>query len=248
MKRKKWLLLIPPLVIVAVATLAYQHFTLNELIAHELELRQTIRRHPWTAASAGVVLYAVLSLIPGTTGKALIAGWLFGTWIGSFVVNVGLTLAAVATFLFSRLLLRDALEQRFTYQVSWINKAVDRDGATYLLMLRILHCPYTMTNYVFGATSMPLMSFWWATQLGMLPGNLVFAYAGSQFPSLQQIANGETHDLLSWELAFALILLSVFPWIVKSAVRRWRRRGTTSDVPPPVLDSSANNGLPGDAG
>ena len=60
----------------------------------------------------GFVLYAFLSLIPGTVGKAFVCGWVFGFLPAIILVDGALTLAALLTFFASRLLLRDAIESR----------------------------------------------------------------------------------------------------------------------------------------
>ena len=103
-----------------------------------------------------------------------------------------------------------------------IDDAIQRDGASYLFMLRVLHCPYTITNYVCGATPMRARSFWWASQLGMLPGNIIFVYAGSRVPSVRQLADEGVGAVFSWQLVAALVLLSLLPILLRYIAGRWR--------------------------
>lgn len=197
MKRK----LVPIIALFAglalLAILIQRHFTWDELIAHETLLRERIAEHPVHAVLAGFSIYVLVCLVPGTTGKSLIFGWLYGIWLGVLIVNFGLTVAAMLAFFASRYLFRDAVQSRCGYQLRRIDNAIQRDGASYLFMLRVLHCPYTFTNYAFGATSMRTSSFWWASQLGMLPGNIIFVYAGSQVPSLRQLADEGVAEVFS---------------------------------------------------
>ena len=226
--RRKLLLFVPIVLLTAIAVAAKsgwlgEGFTWNEIVAHDTELRSYIEAHPTGSVFIGLGVYVLLSLIPGTTGKAIVAGWLYGVWLGTFIVNVGLTIAALVVFFASRYLLRDLVQAKFKNQLAWIDKAIERDGANYLFTLRVLHCPYSATNYVFGATSMKARSFWWASQLGMLPGCIVFAYAGAQLPSLRRLADDGFSDVLSWQLATALIALSLFPFALRYASVRLRQ-------------------------
>lgn len=205
-----------------ITVLARQYFTWAELIAHETSLREGITHRPIQSILIGFGVYTVVCLIPGTTGKSLVFGWLYGIWQGGVIVNFGLTVAAVLTFLASRYLLRDVVQEKFGHHLQTIDNAVQRDGASYVFMLRVLHCPYSFTNYLCGATSMRVSSFWWATQLGMLPGNIVFVYAGSRVPSLSQFADHGAASVFSWQLLGALLLLSILPILVRYTAVRWR--------------------------
>jgi uncharacterized membrane protein YdjX (TVP38/TMEM64 family) len=193
------------------------------LVAHEQWLRWLlVSRHPYWGFLGGFVGFTLLSLVPGFAGKSLVMGWLFGFWRSLAIVNIGLTLAAVAELLFSRYFIRDAIESRFGYYLQKANQALERDGPWYVLAMRLAHTPYTLTNLLIGATSMSTGGFWWATQLGMLPGNIVFCYAGAQLPTLEDIARGGAHRAFSPSLLLAFVLLGIFPLLARWLVRKLR--------------------------
>jgi uncharacterized membrane protein YdjX (TVP38/TMEM64 family) len=62
-----------------------------------------------------------------------------------------------------------------------------------------------------GLTPIPTRTFWWVSQVGMLPGTIVFVYAGSQFPSLSVLAEKGASGILTPQLFIAFILLGIFP-------------------------------------
>lgn len=222
MKRK----LVPIIVLFAglvLLIILVQHYlSWDELVSQEFALRQKIAAQPMYAALIGFSVYFLISFIPGASGKSLVVGWLFGMWAGVFIVNVGLTLVAIVSFLASRYLFRDAVQSRFGYHIQRIDEAIERDGPTYLFILRMLHCPFTITNYAFGATSMRTGGFWWATQLGMLPQNIIFVYAGSQVPSLRQLADEGAASVFSWQLIAAMVILSVATILIRYVAGRSR--------------------------
>jgi uncharacterized membrane protein YdjX (TVP38/TMEM64 family) len=223
--KKKLLTLVMVILVIGVGWyVARQYFTLDEIAAEETRLRAALAENPVTAFLVGLLVYVVLSFLPPTAGKSLVFGWLYGLWQGVLLVNVGLTIAAIGMFWVSRYLLREGLRSRFGVSLQRLDRAIDRDGASYLFALRMMHAPYTILNYAMGTTGIKTVAFWWATQLGMLPGNILFVYAGTQLPTLQEAADKGLTSIASWPLILAFVLIGVFPLAARWAVRRVRRR------------------------
>ena len=202
-----------------------RHLTLESLVEHESLLRHRIEQAPLTMAFFGFAIYVAVTLIPGTAGKAVVFGWLYGAVLGTIVINSALTAAALIMFAISRYFLRDLVRYRFEPQLRRLDAQLDRHGTTVLLVLRLAHTPYTLLNYLLGTTEMSMSTFWWGTQLGMLPANAVLAYAGSRLPSLTEVSRHGLSSLLTIDLAVALVLLSCVPLVVQYSVTAfWRRR------------------------
>lgn len=197
-----------------------QYASFDVIVEREAALRTWLEQHPWRGFGVGFAIYVAVSLIPGTTGKALVAGWFYGYWLGLIIVNVGLTVAALMSFSVSRYLWRDFVTARCGPRLTRINAGLERDGAGYLFIARVLHVPYCLTNYLMGATRIHFRGFWWATQLGLLPGNLVFVYAGVQAPTLGEIRAEGLSALFSPTLIAAFVAISIVPLIIRSIVRR----------------------------
>ncbi len=208
---------------VAVGTLAVVYrnlLTIDRLIAEEENVRNLLADHPVVGFLVGFAVYGAVCFVPGTTGKSLIVGWLFGFWQALVQVNVALTIVAMLTFWLSRYVLRDAVRSRAGARLTRIDEAIQREGAYYLFALRVLHGPYSVINYVMGSTSLRSSSFWWATQLGMLPGNIVFVYTGSQLPSIKQLAEEGLVSMITPGIIVAFVAVSVVPLLMRSVVRR----------------------------
>ena len=64
-------------------------------------------------------------------------------------------------------------------------------------------------------------TFWWATQLGMLPGCMIFAYAGSRLPTLREFADQGMISVLDPWLFTALLASGLIPIIARWIYRRF---------------------------
>jgi uncharacterized membrane protein YdjX (TVP38/TMEM64 family) len=221
----------------AVMIAAYLQFrdrlTLQALAQSEAQFRRFQFAHPWLIYG---VLFAVYVLVtglslPGATGMTLLTSWLLGFWPGLIVVSFASTTGASLAFLLSRYLLRDAIQSRFGERLAKFHEALGREGAFYLFTLRLIPAvPFFVINVVMGLTPLRLWTFWWVSQLGMLPGTAVYVYAGSRVPSLEQLAAEGLGGIVSTELIIALALLGLFPLAVRWFVslhqtRQISRRG-----------------------
>ena len=76
--------------------------------------------------------------IPGASILSLLAGAVFGLTLGSLIVIVAATIGATIAFWLARYLLGNALQERYVEKLKTINAGVEKDGAFYLLTLRLI--------------------------------------------------------------------------------------------------------------
>ncbi len=190
------------------------------------ELQRLVAADLAIASLSFFVLYVALAAlsVPGaallfTLGGGALFGVAWGSVLVSFAGSIGSTLACLS----SRFLLREFVERRFPYAVERVNRGIREDGAYYLFGLRLVPVfPYFIINLVMGVTRLPLRTFHWVSQLGMLPGTLIFVNAGTQ---LARIEN--PRDVLAPDVAASLALLGIFPLVAKKlarAIMAWHRK------------------------
>ena len=167
-------------------------FSLQRLADHDAAVRDMNRNHPiWMLLLAFVVYVLATGVsVPGAAGLTLACGWLFGFWPALVLVSFASTAGASLAFLISRLVLRDAVRARFADRLGEIETALRRDGPFYLFLLRLIPIiPFFVINIVMGLTPIRLRTFWWVSQLGMLPATVLFVAAGALVPSLQDLVD-----------------------------------------------------------
>lgn len=217
------------LVIGALGYLTSEVRSLRWLVDNETRMRSFIREFPLQSCLLGLGVYTAFSMVPGTSGKSVVWGWLFGFWPAVLIVDLGLSIAAIISFLAGRFLFRDLVKARFENLVAKLDHSLEHDGAFYLLMMRVAHVPFTFVNYGAGATSVPLRTFLWTTVLGLLPGTMIFVLVGTRIPTLEKIVQDGVWQLLDPLLVGLLVATLVFPVLVRRATLRYRRRRAGSD-------------------
>jgi uncharacterized membrane protein YdjX (TVP38/TMEM64 family) len=208
--------------------------TIDELVVRERQVRAAIELNPWRSFAIGLVTYTVVSLVPGTSGKSVIVGWLFGLSRAVILIIAGLTVAGLAMFYLSRFVFRAEIEHRYRKFLDALNRHIEKEGAFYLLVLRMAHFPYSVINLVSGASRIRVRTFCWTTALGLLPGTLVFAWIGIRLPSLDELARQGAGSLVDAPLVAALAVSALFPLVFRWGARRLgvlRRTDGASHLP-----------------
>ncbi|WP_225317008.1 TVP38/TMEM64 family protein [Leclercia adecarboxylata] len=195
--------------------------TLENLQARHQALLLYCQQAPRQSAALYFILYVLVTTLslPGAALLTLLGGALFGLWPGILLVSFASTLGATLAMLVSRYLLRDWVQHRFAGPMRTVNDGVARDGAFYLFALRLMPLfPFFVVNLLAGVTRLGVWRYWWVSQLGMLPGAIVYLNAGHQLGQITSL-----HDILSPGVVFAFTLLGLLPLITRWLFARFSR-------------------------
>ncbi len=205
--------------------------SLEALKAQQAAIEAWRHTHPVLATVSYFALYvAVVALsLPLAAVLSLAGGAVFGLVWGTLIVSFASSLGATLAFLAARFLLRDLVRQRFGDRLRAIDQGIARDGIFYLFALRLVPVfPLFVINLALGLTAMPVRTFYWVSQLGMLPGTVVYVNAGTQLARIESAS-----DVLSPTLLGSFALLGLFPLIAKRTVELVRARRVYARWPRP---------------
>jgi uncharacterized membrane protein YdjX (TVP38/TMEM64 family) len=240
--------LLPLLVIVAAAAAVYLTvgrgmISLEALVQHRAAIDTFVMEHQVLAVLAYIGLYAVavaLSL-PGATFLTVTGGFLFGLVLGASAAVIGATIGATIIFLVARTALGEPLLKRAGPRALKLAENFREDAFSYLLFLRLVPAfPFFLVNLVPAFAGVGLVPFVTATAIGIIPGGVAYAFAGTGLDSVIAaqkssfdacVAAGRsdcqlTFDasaILTPELLGALVALAVLA-LVPVVVKRLRAR------------------------
>ncbi|HKJ04384.1 MAG TPA: TVP38/TMEM64 family protein, partial [Geopsychrobacteraceae bacterium] len=214
-QRSKFIMLLVIAILIAAFFLfdLGQYLTLDFLKSKQQAFDAYYRQNRLTTLLAYAAIYILVTALslPGATVMTLAGGALFGLWTALLVVSFASSIGATLAFLVSRFLLRDWVQARFGDKLGAINAGVEKEGAFYLFSLRLVPIfPFFVINLVMGLTPLKASLFYLVSQVGMLPGTIVYVNAGTQLGQLEGLGG-----ILSPGLLFSFALLGVFPLIAK---------------------------------
>jgi uncharacterized membrane protein YdjX (TVP38/TMEM64 family) len=76
-----------------------------------------------------------------------------------------------------------------------------------------------MINLVMGVTKMRIRTFYWVSQIGMLPGTVVYVNAGKELARIDSLSG-----ILSPRLIISFVILGIFPIAVKKIMGLYRKK------------------------
>jgi pyruvate/2-oxoglutarate dehydrogenase complex dihydrolipoamide dehydrogenase (E3) component/uncharacterized membrane protein YdjX (TVP38/TMEM64 family) len=218
--------------VVAIAVTAFFAFDLKHYLsidyfrAQRAVIDAYVSASPVRAAALFFMIYVAATglSLPGAAVLTLVAGALFGILWGTIIVSFASSIGATIAFLTSRFLLRDWVRSRFGDKLSTIDAGMQKDGPFYLFALRLVPAfPFFAINLAMGLTPMRARTFYWVSQLGMLPGTIVYVYAGTQLGQFE----------ITWQLVLALALLGLFPLAARRVLDSAKARKVYARWPKP---------------
>ena len=235
--------LLPLLVIVAAAAAVYMTvgqgmISLEFLVQHRAAIDDFVMSHRLLAVLAYIALYtlAVALSLPVATFLTVSGGFLFGLAVGAGAAVVGATVGATVIFLVARTALGEPLLRRAGPRALKLAENFREDAFSYLLFLRLVPAfPFFLVNLVPAFAGVRLLPFVVATALGIIPGAVAYAFAGTGLDSVIAaqrqaydacVAAGHADCHLTFDAAailtpellgalVALALLALVPVVVK---------------------------------
>ncbi|WP_029921943.1 FAD-dependent oxidoreductase [Nevskia soli] len=207
------------------------YLSLGQLQERQDDFRDLKASHPLLLAlEFGAIYVAITGLtLPGAALMTLAAGAIFGLVEGTIIASIASTLGATLAFLASRFLLRDFVQKKFSSRLYAVNQGMKKDGPFYLLTLRLVPAfPFFLVNLLTALTPISTLTFFWVSQIGMLPGTIVYVNAGTQLAKLHSLSGVVSPSVLG-----AFILLGLFPLVARRIERGIKANRIYSKWPKP---------------
>ncbi|MBU0682332.1 MAG: TVP38/TMEM64 family protein [Proteobacteria bacterium] len=204
-----------------------QYLTLEHVKGSQARFQELYAQETFAVVAGYMAVYIMVTALslPGAVIMTLAGGALFGVVVGSVVVSFASTIGATVACFVARFILRDWVQERFAHRLAAINKGIDEEGGFYLFSLRLVPVfPFFVINLVMGMTRLSLWRFYWISQLGMLPGTIVYVNAGKELGKIDSLGG-----ILSPGLLVSFIILGLFPITVKKLMVMVKRKRISAE-------------------
>tara|TARA_B100000768_G_C11120597_1_gene307306 strand:- start:50 stop:769 length:720 start_codon:yes stop_codon:yes gene_type:complete len=111
---------------------------------------------------------------------ALLAGFIFGKWMGTLIVTVGLAIGATILYIFANFFLKEIIKKKFLYKFKNLEIKFKKSEFIYLLIYRAVGgIPFVIANVLPCIFNVKVNNFFWATLIGIIPGLFLIVSIGS---------------------------------------------------------------------
>jgi uncharacterized membrane protein YdjX (TVP38/TMEM64 family) len=147
-----------------------------------------VAAHPLPSLLGFALVYtAVAALaVPAIWAMNVMAGALFGLWVGLPIAVAASVTGATITMLAARYAFRGWVEARFPSTVAHLDHGVTNGGARFLFAARLMPLlPFPLVNLAAGLTPMPARIFALVSVAGVLPLSFAYVSAGARLASVR---------------------------------------------------------------
>jgi len=151
---------------------------------------------------------------------AIFGGFIFGKWIGSIIVILGLSVGATLLYTFANFFLKELIREKFLNKYQSLEAKFKKSEFIYLLAYRfIAGIPFAISNVLPCVFNVKILNFFLATLIGLLPSVFLICSIGSGLEKIidQNLKAPSMLDLISSKdiyiplIIFAcLVLVTIF--------------------------------------
>ena len=118
---------------------------------------------------------------------ALLAGFIFGKWLGTIILILGLSIGATILYIFGNYFLKEVIKEKFLNRFKNLEIKFKKSEFIFLLAYRFVGgIPFAIANVLPCLFSVKISNFFWSTLIGLIPSAFLLVSIGS---GLEKIIN-----------------------------------------------------------
>ena len=118
---------------------------------------------------------------------ALVGGFIFGQWLGTFLVAFGLSLGATSLFLFGNYFFKDWIKEKFLQKFQNLEYKFKKNELNFFLLYRFVGgIPFQIANLLPVLFNVSVKNYFIGTLIGIMPQLFVYTSLGS---GLEKVIN-----------------------------------------------------------
>jgi len=101
---------------------------------------------------------------------ALLAGFIFGKWLGILILIIGMTIGATILYIFGNYFFKEVIKEKFLNNFKNLEKKFKKSEFIYLLFYRFIGgIPFVLSNVLPCIFNVKISNFFWSTLIGLTP-------------------------------------------------------------------------------
>ena len=181
-------------------------FTLEELTSYEFIKNN--RDYFFDLKRANLFLLALIFLFSTiiwilmagfAVPLALLAGFIFGKWLGTFILVIGMSIGATFLYMFGNYFLKEIIKEKFLVKFKDLEIKFKKSEFVYLLVYRFIGgIPFALSNVLPCIFNVKIKNFFLATIIGIIPQVFLMVSIGSGLEKIikQNLEAPRVRDLI----------------------------------------------------
>jgi len=162
-------------------------FTLEELTSYEFIKNNRDYFYGMKQANLFLIsliflLFTIVWVVMAGFGLpvALLAGFIFGKWIGIFILMTGMTIGATILYIIGNYFFKEVIKEKFLNKFRNLEIKFKKSEFIYLLVFRLIGgIPFALSNVLPCIFNVRVTNFFWATLIGLTPQLFLVVSIGS---------------------------------------------------------------------
>ncbi|XP_030065733.1 transmembrane protein 41A [Microcaecilia unicolor] len=165
-------------------------------------------------------LYKQCFAIPGSSFLNILAGALFGPWLGLLLCCSLTSIGATCCYLISSAFGKQFVVQYFPEKVAMLQAKVEENRSSLFFFLLFLRFFPMTPNWFLNITSpilnIPVAQFFFSVLIGLIPYNFICVQTGAILSQIQSL-----DDIFSWSTLFKLLAIALVALIPGTLIKRF---------------------------
>ena len=165
------------LILVTFLWFIFSHFSISDFSSFDIikenrnNLNKVKNNNFFLSSFLFLILCIVWTILLGfATPIILIGGFIFGNWLGTLFLIIGMSIGATGLYIFANYFLKDLIKEKFLTKFKSLEFKFKKSEFLYLLIYRFVGgIPFAISNVLPCIFNVKVSNFFWATFIGMIP-------------------------------------------------------------------------------
>ena len=186
----------------------FSNFSLQEITSYEFIKNNRdyffkLKQSNLILISGLFILFCIVWTLAGGFGSPIVlfAGFVFGNWLATLLLVIGMTIGATGLYIFANYFLKDLVEEKFSSRFSNFTEKFKKNEFVFFLIYRFVGgIPFFISNILPTIFNVKVRNFFLGSIIGMTPQLFVGASLGAGLSKILE-ENSEVPSIL--ELIFS---------------------------------------------
>ena len=210
-------------------------FTLEELTSYEFIKNNRdyffgLKQTNLFLISLVFLIATIIWVVLGGFGLpvTLLAGFIFGKWLGTFILIIGMTVGATILYISANYFFKEIIKEKFLAKFKNLEIKFKKSEFIYLLIYRFIGgIPFAISNVLPCIFNVKISNFFWSTMIGLVPQLFLWVSIGSGLEKIidQNLKAPRIKDIIfSSEIYIPLVAFAVLVLISIIARKRFYKK------------------------